>query len=118
MYDNMKVIANIGFGIEPSALGKDHPEGILAGAHANYHFTYPPGNEWPLNKQFGLVPGSQQGSCGGRWSIAEMDELPRFCAGPQMMPLRPIQQHHCSLCAGLSAQRECLWWLRSDVSRA
>ena len=26
--------------------------GILAGAHANYHFTYPPGNEWPLNKQF------------------------------------------------------------------
>ena len=52
MYDNMKVIANIGFGIEPSALGKDHPEGVLAGAHANYHFTYPPGNEWPLNKQF------------------------------------------------------------------
>ena len=52
MYDNMKVIANIGFGIEPGALGKDHPEGILAGAHANYHFTYPPGNEWPLNKQF------------------------------------------------------------------
>src|SRR5262249_22810056 len=37
MYDNMKVIANIGFGIEPGALGKDHPEGILAGAHANYH---------------------------------------------------------------------------------
>jgi branched-chain amino acid transport system substrate-binding protein len=52
MYENMKVIANIGFGIEPGALGKDHPEGILAGAHANYHFTYPPGNEWPLNKQF------------------------------------------------------------------
>jgi branched-chain amino acid transport system substrate-binding protein len=52
MYDQMKVIANIGFGIEPGALGKDHPEGILAGAHANYHFTYPPGNEWPLNKQF------------------------------------------------------------------
>jgi branched-chain amino acid transport system substrate-binding protein len=52
MYEHMKVISNIGFGIEPSALGKDHPEGVLAGAHANYHFTYPPGNEWPLNKQF------------------------------------------------------------------
>src|SRR5260370_3803761 len=48
----MKVLANVGFGIERGALGKDHTEGILAGAHANYHFTYPPGNEWPLNKQF------------------------------------------------------------------
>ncbi len=52
MFEKMHVIANIAFGIEPSALGKDHPEGILAGAHANYHFTYPPADRWPLNKQF------------------------------------------------------------------
>jgi len=52
LFDKMNVVSNIGFGIEPSSLGKDHPEGILAGAHANYHFTYPPGDKWPLNKQF------------------------------------------------------------------
>ena len=52
LFDKMKVIANIAFGIEPEALEKDHPEGILAGAHSNYHFTYPPGNQWPLNSQF------------------------------------------------------------------
>jgi len=52
LFDKMKVIANIAFGIEPEALEKDHPEGILAGAHSNYHFTYPPGNQWPLNNQF------------------------------------------------------------------
>jgi len=52
LFDKMKVVANIAFGIEPKALGKDHPEGVLAGAHANYHFTYPEGNKWPLNKQF------------------------------------------------------------------
>ncbi|HRO24372.1 MAG TPA: ABC transporter substrate-binding protein, partial [Promineifilum sp.] len=52
LYDKMKVLSNIGFGIEPSAIGKDHPEGVLAGAHANYHFTYPPADQWPLNKQF------------------------------------------------------------------
>jgi len=56
LYENMKVVSNIGFGIEPGALGKDHPEGVLAGAHANYHFTYPPGNEWPLNKRWNEYP--------------------------------------------------------------
>ena len=43
LFDKMKVIANIAFGIEPEALEKDHPEGILAGAHSNYHFTLPTG---------------------------------------------------------------------------
>ena len=29
------------------------------------------------------------------------------------MRLRPIQQHHCSLCAGLFLQRERVWWSRT-----
>ena len=28
------------------------PEGVLAGVHSNYHFTYPGGDRWPLNKTF------------------------------------------------------------------
>ena len=52
LFDRMKVCGSIAFGCVPHALGKDHPEGILAGAHSNYHFTHPIGNRWPLNKQF------------------------------------------------------------------
>src|SRR6267378_41257 len=33
-------------------LGKDHPEGVIAGVHSNYHFTYPAGDKWPYNKTF------------------------------------------------------------------
>src|SRR2546428_9402138 len=28
----------------------DHPEGVIAGVHSNYHFTYPDGDRWPYNK--------------------------------------------------------------------
>jgi branched-chain amino acid transport system substrate-binding protein len=52
LFDRMKVCASIGFGCVPQSLGKDHPEGIIAGVHSNYHFTYPSGNRWPLNRQF------------------------------------------------------------------
>ena len=52
LFEKMKVASTIAFGVAPQALGKDHPEGILAGVHANYHFSYPPGNRWPLNKTF------------------------------------------------------------------
>lgn len=52
LFDKMKFASTIAFGVAPHALGKDHPEGIVAGVHANYHFTYPSGNAWPLNKQF------------------------------------------------------------------
>ena len=52
LFDKMKVCGSIAFGCVPQALGKDHPEGILAGAHSNYHFTHPVGNRWPLNRQF------------------------------------------------------------------
>jgi branched-chain amino acid transport system substrate-binding protein len=48
----MKVATTLAFGVAPHALGKDHPEGVLAGVHSNYHFTYPGGDRWPLNKSF------------------------------------------------------------------
>ena len=52
LYKKMKVATTLAFGVAPHALGKDHPEGIVAGVHANYHFLYPAGNKWPLNAQF------------------------------------------------------------------
>jgi branched-chain amino acid transport system substrate-binding protein len=52
LFDKMKFASNLGFGSRPQSLGKDHPEGILAGVHGNYHFTYPPGDRWPVNKRF------------------------------------------------------------------
>jgi len=52
LYTKMKVATTLGLGTVPSAIGKDHPEGILGGVHSNYHFTYPPANRWPLNKAF------------------------------------------------------------------
>ena len=36
----------------PHAIGKDHPEGVIAGVHSNYYFTFPAGNRWPANKTF------------------------------------------------------------------
>jgi branched-chain amino acid transport system substrate-binding protein len=52
LFKKMKVATTLAFGVAPHALGKDHPEGIVAGVHANYHFLFPPGNRWPLNAQF------------------------------------------------------------------
>ncbi len=52
LFDKMKFASMIAFGVAPHALGKDHPEGIIGGVHANYHFTYPAGNQWPENKTF------------------------------------------------------------------
>ena len=52
LFKKMKVATTLAFGVAPHALGKDHPEGIVAGVHANYHFLYPPGNRWPLNAVF------------------------------------------------------------------
>jgi branched-chain amino acid transport system substrate-binding protein len=48
----MKLASTIAFGVAPHAIGKDHPEGAIAGVHSNYHFSYPPGNRWPLNRSF------------------------------------------------------------------
>jgi branched-chain amino acid transport system substrate-binding protein len=52
LFDKMKVATTLAFGSAPQSIGKDHPEGVLTGVHANYHFTYPAGNRWPLNKTF------------------------------------------------------------------
>jgi branched-chain amino acid transport system substrate-binding protein len=52
LFKKMKVATSLAFGVAPHAIGKDHPEGIVAGVHANYHFLYPPGNRWPINTQF------------------------------------------------------------------
>jgi branched-chain amino acid transport system substrate-binding protein len=52
MFDSTKFASTIAFGVAPHAIGKDHPEGVIAGVHANYYFTFPPGNRWPANKRF------------------------------------------------------------------
>ena len=52
MFKKMKFATTLAFGVAPHALGKDHPEGVVAGVHSNYHFTIPPGNRWPLNTTF------------------------------------------------------------------
>src|SRR5437016_12719362 len=41
LFDKMKVATTLAFGGYPHAIGKDHPDGVLAGVHANYHFLYP-----------------------------------------------------------------------------
>ena len=52
MFNSAKFASTIAFGVAPHAIGKDHPEGVIAGVHANYYFTFPPGNRWPANKTF------------------------------------------------------------------
>jgi branched-chain amino acid transport system substrate-binding protein len=52
LFDRMKVATTLALAVAPHALGKDHPEGVIGGVHANYHFTWPPGDRWPLNKSF------------------------------------------------------------------
>jgi branched-chain amino acid transport system substrate-binding protein len=52
LFDKMKVATTLALGSAPHSLGKDHPEGVLGGVHSNYHFTYPSGNRWPLNRIF------------------------------------------------------------------
>jgi branched-chain amino acid transport system substrate-binding protein len=52
LFGKMKVATTLAFGSAPHSVGKDHPEGVLTGVHSNYHFTYPAGNRWPLNKTF------------------------------------------------------------------
>jgi len=52
LFKKMKFTATIAFGVAPHAIPKDHPEGVIAGVHANYYFTYPTGNRWPENASF------------------------------------------------------------------
>lgn len=39
MFRRVRLAGNINFGVVPQAIGKDHPEGAIAGVHSNYHFT-------------------------------------------------------------------------------
>src|SRR5216684_5303259 len=41
MFNNAKFASTIAFGVAPHAIGKDHPEGVIAGVHSNYYFTFP-----------------------------------------------------------------------------
>ena len=52
LFDKMKVATTLAFGGQPHAIGKDHPEGVLAGCHANYFFTFPAKGRWPINDSF------------------------------------------------------------------
>jgi len=52
LFTKAKLAGNVNFAVVPSAIGKDHPEGALAGSHSNYYFTYPPLSESPINKRF------------------------------------------------------------------
>jgi branched-chain amino acid transport system substrate-binding protein len=52
LFKKMKFASTIAFGVAPHAIGKDHPEGAIAGVHSNYYFTFPPQNRWPLNTEF------------------------------------------------------------------
>jgi branched-chain amino acid transport system substrate-binding protein len=52
LFKKMKFASTIAFGVAPHAIGKDHPEGAIAGVHSNYYFNYPPNNRWPLNTEF------------------------------------------------------------------
>ncbi len=52
MFKKMKFSSTLAFGSAPHAIGKDHPEGIIAGVHANYYFNYPPNGRWPINDAF------------------------------------------------------------------
>jgi len=52
LFDKMKVATTLALGTAPHALGKDHPEGVIGGCHANYFFTFPAGDRWPDNKTF------------------------------------------------------------------
>ena len=57
--------------------------------------------------QFGSI---RQMPARGHQSLSWGGKSPRFWADPEMIRWRRIEQHHCSLCAGLWLQRERLWW--------
>ena len=52
LFKKMKFASTIAFGVAPHAIGKDHPEGAIAGVHSNYYFNYPPNGRWPYNDTF------------------------------------------------------------------
>jgi branched-chain amino acid transport system substrate-binding protein len=52
LFNNARLAGNINFGVTPEAIGKDHPEGAIAGVHSNYHFTYAAAGDSAANQRF------------------------------------------------------------------
>ncbi|TMI89823.1 MAG: twin-arginine translocation signal domain-containing protein [Bacillati bacterium ANGP1] len=52
LFKKMKFATTLALGVAPHAIGKDHPQGVIGGCHANYYFTYPPQGRWPANTDF------------------------------------------------------------------
>jgi len=52
LFKKMKFASTLAFGVAPHAIGKDHPEGVIAGCHSNYYFNFPPDGRWPQNDAF------------------------------------------------------------------
>ncbi len=52
MFDKAKVATTLAFGVAPHAINKDHPEGVVAGVHSNYHFTHAPKGSEATNAGF------------------------------------------------------------------
>jgi branched-chain amino acid transport system substrate-binding protein len=52
LFDKMKVATTLAFGGMPHAIGNDHPEGVLAGVHANNYILHPATGRWPINDGF------------------------------------------------------------------
>jgi branched-chain amino acid transport system substrate-binding protein len=52
LFNNARLAGNINFGVVPEAIGKDHPEGAIAGVHSNYHFTYAAAGHSAANRRF------------------------------------------------------------------
>src|SRR5574337_1501885 len=52
LFKKMKMTTTVAFAVAPHAIGKDHPEGVIAGVHSNYYFNFPPTGKWPVNDAF------------------------------------------------------------------
>ncbi len=52
LYDKMHVATTYAYGIVPSAIGSDHPDGTVAGVHSNWYFTNPRWEASPITKHF------------------------------------------------------------------
>lgn len=52
LFNKLKVISTLMFGVKPQAVGLDFPPGHVAGVHANYYFLYPEWDRYIINKSF------------------------------------------------------------------
>jgi branched-chain amino acid transport system substrate-binding protein len=52
LFRRSRLAGNINFGVVPQAIGRDHPEGAIAGVHSNYHFASAPAGTSAANQRF------------------------------------------------------------------